>query len=413
MPSEQTSGPTRAWVEVDAAALRANLEAVRARVGAHARLIPMVKANGYGLGAVRVARALEPLAWGFGVATAEEGAELRAAGIEAPILVAGPLPVGAEALAVRARLTPSVSDLAGVEALAAAAGAAGRRLDVHVEVDTGMGRCGFDWRDARTWGPAVLEAAGEALRWTGVYTHFQGADAPAAEPTLTQWERFREALSALESGVGERLAAAGHGDGGSGALPLLVHAANSAAALRFPELAGDAVRPGIFLYGGVPAEGLAPGTGPRPVASVRARVLLVREVPAGSTVGYGATHRADGPRVWGTLGIGYGDGLPRGLGNRGGALVRGRRVPIVGRVSMDLTVVDLTDVPEARRGDVATLIGKDGGEEITVEDVAALAGTISYDVLTGLTARLPRVDEPPALGQPHAAPALEAHGGRR
>jgi alanine racemase len=151
------------------------------------------------------------------------------------------------------------------------------------------------------------------------------------------------------------------------------------------------VRAGIYLYGGDPAEAAGEYEPPAPVVSVRARVVLVRDVPAGATCGYGATHTAAAPARWATLAIGYGDGLPRALGNRGQALVRGRRVPIIGRISMDLTVVDITGLEGVAPGEVATLLGRDGDEAITVEELAALADTISYEILTGFTPRLPRV----------------------
>jgi len=370
---------TRAWVEVDLDALRANFRAVRARVGPRPAIIPMVKADGYGLGAERVVRALEPLGpWGYGVAAAEEGAALRRAGVERPVIVFSPLPPGAVPLAAEAGLTAAISDLAGLDRWAAEARRLGRPLDFHVEVDTGMGRSGFDWRETPEWGPAVRERTGPLVRWTGVFTHFHAADAPQRLPTEVQWERFQDALVQLPVSRED----------------LMVHAANSAAALRWPEYAADAVRPGIFLYGGDPAPAAGPEElpRPRPVAAVRARIALVREVPPGSTVGYGATHTARGWERWGTVVIGYGDGLPRSLGNRGSALVRGRRVALLGRVSMDMVVVDLTGVPEADVGDVVTLIGRDGGAEITLEEVAALADTISYEILTGLGPRLPRVE---------------------
>jgi alanine racemase len=209
-----------------------------------------------------------------------------------------------------------------------------------------------------------------------VLTHFHGADSADATATAAQWARFQDALAQLPVSRED----------------LMVHAANSAAALRFPEYAADAVRPGIFLYGGR-ATPLAGAPVPRAVASVRARVVLVREVPPGSTVGYGATHVARSWERWGTVGVGYGDGLPRRLSNRGSGLVRGQVVPFVGRISMDMTVVDITGVPEAEVGDVVTLIGADGGAEITVDEVASLADTISYEILTGLRPRLPRVEK--------------------
>ncbi|MDX1675875.1 MAG: alanine racemase [Longimicrobiales bacterium] len=363
---------TRAWVEVDLDALRANYDTVRRTAGT--AVLPMVKADGYGVGAARVIRALEPRdPWGYGVATAAEGAELRELGVERPILVMSPLPAGDVEAAAAAGLTASISSLAGLDAWARAAEAVDDGLDFHVEIDTGMGRSGFDWRRIGAWGPAVRDRTGPALRWAGVFTHFHSADASAPDATVRQWERFGESLVQLP--VPERA---------------MVHASASAAALRWPEYRLDAVRPGIFLYGGDPAPGVEAVPKPEPVVAVRARLLLVRTVPAGSTVGYGATYTAGSDERWGTLAIGYGDGVPRALGNRGRALVRGRRVPIIGRVSMDLITVRLDDVPEAAPGDVVTLIGRDGEETITVDDVAGQVGTIGYEVLTGLSPRLPR-----------------------
>lgn len=368
----------RAWVEVDLGALRANYETVRRAVGPGPAVVPMVKANGYGLGAERVVRALDPLEpWGYGVATAAEGAALRAFGVRRPILVAGPLPGAAVEEAAGARLTASISSLDGLEAWRAAASrVGGDPLDFHVEVDTGMGRSGFDWRDAGEWGRAVKARGDGSVRWTGCFTHFHSADSPDPAPSALQWERFRDTLVQLPVRRED----------------LMVHAANSAAALRWRDFAADAVRPGIFLYGGSPAPAVPEVPRPEPVASVRARLVLVREKAVGSTVGYGASHEAASRERWGTLAIGYGDGLPRAVGNRGTALVRGAVVPIIGRVSMDMTTVRLDGGPVAEAGDVATLIGEDGEGRITVDDVAALAGTIGYEILTGLGSRLPRIE---------------------
>lgn len=375
-PSRHTD-LARAWVEIDLGALRANYRTLRERVGPGPGIMVMVKADGYGLGARRVVRALEPMEpWGYGVATAEEGAELRAVGVRRPILVISP-PGAAAERAAAAGLTAGISDLEGLAVWSAAAERHGS-LDFHVEVDTGMGRTGFDWREAGEWGHAVADRAAESrLRWTGVYTHFQGADLPDPAPSARQWERFRGALVKLPVPSAE----------------LVVHACNSAAALRWPEYALDLVRAGIFLYGGHPApEAPDPIPAPVPVAALRARLILVREVPAGTTVGYGATYTATRRERWGTLGVGYGDGLPRAVTGRARVLVRGRFVPLLGRVSMDLVVVDLTEVPQAAVGDVVTFIGRDGAEEISLEDVAAQAGTIGYEILTGLGPRLPRVE---------------------
>jgi alanine racemase len=367
----------RAWVETDLDALQANFQVVRRAVGARTAIIAMVKADGYGLGAARVVRALDPLEpWGYGVAAAAEGAELRRAGVDRPIVVFSPLPPGDVEEAAEAGLVASISDLGALDLWARAAAVVRRPLDFHVEIDTGMGRAGFDWRDTPTWAPQIFERLGTEVRWTGVFTHFHGADAPESTPTAAQWARFNDAVAQLPIPREE----------------LMVHACNSAAALRWPEFAADAVRPGICLYGGDPAPGVGGYERPRPVASVRARVVRVQEVPPGATVGYGATHAARSWARWATLSIGYGDGLPRSLGNTGEALLHGRRVPIVGRVSMDLTVVDVTSGPETVPGDAATLIGRDGAEEITLEQVAGLADTISYEILTRLGRRLPRVE---------------------
>jgi alanine racemase len=367
---------TRAWVEIDLDALRDNYRAVRTAIGPQPAIIAMVKADAYGLGAARVVRALEPLEpWAYGVATAREGAALRDLGVQRPILVFAPMPPGAMAGAAAASLIATISDLDMLDRWAALAGRdAG--LEFHVEIDTGMGRAGFDWRSTPDWSQAVRQRCSPQLRWSGVFTHFHGADSADATASAAQWARLQDAVAQLPVSRED----------------LVIHAANSAAALRWPEYAADAVRPGIFLYGGHAAVDIATLAPPRPVAAVRARLVLVRDVPPGSTVGYGATHVARGWERWGTVAVGYGDGLPRRLGNRGSGLVHGQRVPFVGRISMDLTVVDITGVPDARPGDVVTLIGSDAGAEITLDEVAAQAETISYEILTGLRPRLPRVE---------------------
>lgn len=364
---------TRAWIEVDAGAIRRNLRLVREAVGEGVGVIPMVKADAYGLGVDRMVGVVEPEEpRAYGVATVEEGRRLRDLGVERPVLVVAPIPPGSYQDAVECGLTVCLSHLEGLRRLEEAVRRTSIAAEFHVEVDTGMGRAGFDWRDAASWGPVVSAASGERLRWTGGYTHLHSADESDPEPSLLQARRLRDAL---------RVA-------GAPAEGFLVHTLNSAGALRLPELGAGAVRPGIFLYGGVAGEGLPP---PAPVVSVRARVVHVRDAPPGTTVGYGATYAARGWERWATLGIGYGDGFPRALGNRGHALLRGRRCPIIGRISMDVTVVNLSEVDGVELGDTATLVGEDGGERIGLEEVAVLAGTINYEILTGLTPRLPRV----------------------
>ena len=368
---------TRAWIEVQGSAVRRNYHTIRSAAGGIG-VIPMVKADGYGLGAEGVVTALEaedPLAWG--VAAVEEGTRLRTLGVRRPILVFAPLPPGSYGEAVAADLTVCLSSLDGLRRLdEAAARHPGGTASFHVEVDTGIGRAGFDWRRAAEWGPVIVARQRAGMRWAGCYTHLHSADEDPST-IAEQWRRLVEVLGGLSHPRED----------------FMVHVQNSAGALHGGRLASggyrvDAVRPGVFLYGGSAGPGLPE---PVPVAAVRARVVLVREAAPGSTLGYGATHTARGPERWATLGIGYGDGLPRALGNRGEALIRGRRVPIIGRVSMDMTVVNISDVDGVEPGDVATLIGESGAERITVDEVAGLAGTISYEVLTGFTPRLPRI----------------------
>jgi alanine racemase len=366
----------RAWIDVDLGALRRNFETVRRHAGHGTAVLPMVKADAYGVGVRAVVGALEPLApAGYGVAAVAEGIELRRLGVEREVIVFTPMPPQETGLAAAHGLTAAISDL---QALArwAEAGATYPGLSFHVDIDTGMGRAGFDWRECLNWSPEIIALAADTVRWTGVCTHFHSADWADRGPTATQWARFQDALAQLPVSREQ----------------LVVHAANSAAAVRWPEFAGDMVRPGIFLYGGIPAEQGVACPVPEPVVAVHARIVLVRDVPPGSTAGYGATHVSKGWERWATVAIGYGDGLRRSLGNRGRMLVRGRSVPIIGRISMDMTVVDITGLGEVEAGDVATLIGRSAEECITVDEVAETAGTISYEILTGFTPRLPRLE---------------------
>jgi alanine racemase len=332
----------------------------------------MVKADAYGLGLAGVAAALsteDP--WGFGVSAVEEGMALRALGVRLPVLVLTPVPPGSVGTAVEAGLTISVSHQATLALLAAAAARSGAIPSFHLEIDTGMGRAGFDWRLVDEWAPRAHTAHAAGLRWTGCFTHMHSADS-AAESVREQWSRFQHAL--------ER---AGRPEG-----DFLVHALNSAGVLRCPEYAADAVRPGIFLYGGAAAPELQR---PEPVIAVRARVVHVRDAPPGTTLGYGSTYQSSGSERWASVAIGHGDGIPRTFGRGGTVLVRGRRVPVVGRISMDVTVLDITGVSGVEAGEVATFIGDDGSEGITLDELAEAAGTISYEILTGFTPRLERI----------------------
>ena len=245
----------------------------------------------------------------------------------------------------------------------------GREVAWHLDVDTGMGRSGFPDDAVDAWADAALRPR-PGLRLAGVETHLHSAD-DDLETVERQWKRLEAVRQRLDLVDG-----------------VSVHVLNSAGSMGRPRYAASMVRPGIFLYGGSIGEGAET---PRPVASVRASLVHVREAPAGTTLGYGSTYTATTSERWGTLSIGYGDGLPRALSNRGEAIIDGVRVPIIGRISMDVTVVNITGVSGAGPGTVATLIGQDGDTAVSVDEVAAWADTISYEVLTGLTPRLPRI----------------------
>lgn len=347
---------TRAWVEIDLGALCRNGAAVAARAGVP--LLPMVKADGYGLGGLRAALALEALQpWGYGVATVTEGDELRRGGITRPIVVFTPiLRTEIDALR-RGDLTPALGDPAVIESWART----GRPW--HLQVDTGMSRAGLRWDLVGQHRDLLARARPE-----GVFTHFHSAELDDASRDL-QEERFAQALAALP----ER--------------PALVHAENGPAVERRAPSKWSICRPGIFLYGVAGFDGGA--IVPEPVVSVRARIVEVRTIADGETVSYDATWRANGTRRIATVPVGYADGYRRNLSNRGVALLAGQRVPVAGRVTMDMTMFDVTDT-DAALGDVVTLLGRDGGDVITVGEMAAVADISAYEILTGLKLRLPR-----------------------
>jgi alanine racemase len=350
---------SRAWIEVDLDALVDNARTV-ARV-AGTRLLPVVKANAYGVGAVAVSTALEQVdPWGYGVATIEEGAELRAAGITRPILVFMPTRAQLFDQYDLHRLTPALGDAGSILEWTTR----GERA-FHVEIDTGMGRAGVRWDEVDDLGEAVDTPAFE-----GCYTHFHSADRNDGSAER-QLERFLAAVERLPR------------------RPALLHVANSAAALRGAAFAFDLVRPGVFLFGGSLGADFAQ---PRPVVSVRARVLSVRRVRKGESVSYNATWVAAHDTVIATLGIGYADGVRRNVGARGQAqvLLRGKRCPIVGVVQMDMTLVE-TGAIEVQVGDIATVVGEEAKQRITLNEFAAWGDALPHEALCGLGQRLPRV----------------------
>ena len=385
--------PTRA--EVNLANLRHNLRVLeraltadrdaQGMAGKPAKIWGVLKADAYGHGAPAVARTLERAGIaGLCVALLEEAVELREAGIRAPILVMGGY-YGARRDGISAivenDLVPVVSDAGQIEQLANFARLeAEAPITVHLKIDTGMGRLGASPRDL----DAVLEALRRhpEVRLEGLMTHFACADADDLEPTREQLRLFEGATRrAAEAGIAPRIR----------------HAANSAALFRLPEARLDVVRPGLALFGyDAPGlEGAHAAAGElRPVMRVRSEIVALRELRPGERIGYGHTFQAERPSLIATIPMGYADGLSRLLSNRGSALVRGRRAPVAGTISMDLTMLDVTDVPGARLGDEIVFLGTQEGPlgrgSIDANEIAALSGTIAWEVLTHISRRVPR-----------------------
>ena len=348
---------TRARIEIDLGALQRNGAAMARRAGVP--LLPMIKADAYGLGVAAAVRALDSLnPWGYGVATIAEGEELRLLGVTKPVLIFTPLLNDELERARSARLTPTLGFPGEIDAWRKAGGGSW-----HLSIDTGMSRAGIPWREV-----SAVKHLVELLPPDGAFTHFHSAELDDGTMEV-QEARFREAIAALPS------------------RPRLLHAANSAAIARQGRSAWDLVRPGIFLYG--VGSGRTAAVQPENVVNLRAPIVEIRNLEAGDTVSYGATLRVDRPARIATLAVGYADGYPRALSEVGSVLVGGTLAPIAGRVTMDMTMIDVTTV-KCEVGDVATLIGRAGDTVLTVERVADHAGVSPYELLTGLRSRIER-----------------------
>ncbi|MGB8297584.1 MAG: alanine racemase [Polyangia bacterium] len=371
--------------EIDLGALRRNVARVRAIVGPKVAIYGVVKADAYGHGAVAVAGVLAPLVDALAVSLVEEGLELRGAGITCPILVLAAFYGQTHSEVLEEGLTPVIYDVGELHRFGTAprrrrpksgqaevAGGLQPRWPVHAKIDTGMNRLGIQPKAL----PAFLEVAARFphLGLTGLCTHFASADLKRPGATREQIARFEDCLS---------VAAA------RGVVPDVVHAANSAAAVRFPEARYRAIRPGLALYGAMPSTVVArPEL--EPVLSLRTKIMALHDVAAGQGVSYGGLWRPRRKARVATLPIGYADGYPRHI--RGAeVLIRGRRVPVVGAVCMDMMMIDVSRVPDASVGDPVTLIGRDRGAAITIDQVAGWADTASYEILCGISKRVPRI----------------------
>jgi len=373
-PTISTSADLRpTHVQVDLERLRSNLQAIQAHVGT-AKIMPILKANAYGHGLVRVGQYMQELGVGsIGVAYLEEGILLREAGITTPILVLGGI-LGSQApLFLQHNLTLTVSSTQKLEQVEAAAAAAGVTARVHLKIDTGMERIGVHYYNAESLLEATLKC--KHVEVEGIFSHFANADAADLASARTQVARFEEVLRFYEKR----------------SLPMpLRHMANSGAVLQLPESWMDMVRPGILLYGVYPSAQAQRTVAVQPALTWSSRIVYFKVVQPGHPVSYGSTWQSDHPVRVVTVPVGYGDGYFRAMSGQAQVLIKGQRYPVVGTICMDQFMVNI-EHDSAYNEDEIILVGQSGNERITVEDLAAWAGTIPYEILTNINTRVPRV----------------------
>jgi alanine racemase len=365
------------WAEISLPALTHNYAEIKQSLRSSAQLMAVLKADAYGHGAIECARALESIrAEWFGVAMVEEGIILREAGISRPILCLGGFWQGQAIDVIRYDLTPVVFRIDAAEELNARARDAGREVSYHLKVDTGMGRLGVPFAETAEFARALKQFGSISL--DGVMTHFADADSDRPAYTMAQIASYHETIRILRE---------------IGFHPTWQHLANSAGIHAYPQSHGNLARAGATLYG-LTRDVLARSPEPfnlLPVMSLHSRVVMLKNVPAGTSLGYGCTFETERESRIATIPIGYADGLRRAHSNNGRVIIRGRYAPIAGRVSMDLTIIDVTDIPGVELGDEVILIGEQSGLGITAEDLAEQTGTISYEIVTGVSSRVTRV----------------------
>lgn len=365
------------WAEVNLDNLEHNIREFRRCISSRTAIMAVVKANAYGHGAIEVSRvAQEQGVSFFGAAVLEEGIALRRAGIKKPILLFRHVPLEQGDELLKFNLTAAVFTMDAAEAFSAKGAACGKKIPVHIKVDTGMGCVGVQPRDALAFIRRVDLLPG--LKIDGLFTHFAAADEADKSYAYDQFRLFQEVAAACRA---------------SGIKINLHHTANTAATIDLPETHLDMVRVGIGLHGCYPSSDVNhEKVKLRPVLSFKTKIIHLKKVPPGSAISYGCTYRAPEEALIATLTAGYGDGYPRILSNRGEVLVRGRRVPVVGRVCMDQMMLRVDAVPEARVGDDVVIYGEQDGETVSVDEIAALTGTINYEILCAVDKkRVPRV----------------------
>ena len=367
----------RVCAGIDLDALKYNVDGIKRCKAESAMLMGVIKADAYGHGAKVFAHELDRMGFDwFAVATADEGIELRRDGIEQPILVLGYSCEAQYPDMVQWEITPTIYSLDMAKAFDAAAEKAGKVANIHIKIDTGMSRIGFLPGEKNLDEIEKIHGL-RHLRIQGMFTHFACADMRDKTHVGHQIEKFRQMID----GVRQR------------GIPVeIFHCSNSASIMELPSEHMNLVRAGIILYGLYPSHEMEEERLPlKPVMSLYSHVVHVKEVPEGVTVGYGATYVTRRPTRIGTIPVGYADGYPRILSNRASVLIRGRRAPIIGRVCMDQFMVDVTDMPEVSVGDVVTLIGRDGEETLSVEEISEMAGSFNYEFVCDVSRRVPRV----------------------
>jgi alanine racemase len=375
--SQPTGRPTVA--EIDLKALAFNYRQIKKRIPRDAGIMGIVKADAYGHGAVPVALELERLGAEYlGVAMCEEGVELRRGRVKAPILILGGIYSEDQADCVlRHRLTPVVFEERALQLLSKKATMNHRKVKVHLKVETGMGRLGVS---LSSWADFLGELKRyENIDVEGILSHFSMSDEDGGTFSSEQWEKFKTGLKTAED---------------QGIQFKYFHIANSGNLAAFPFYSGNLVRPGIMLYGSYPSSSLRDMIKLQPVMALKTKIHFLKTVPPGTKISYGGTFMTQRETCVATLPIGYADGYNRQLSNRGEVLVRGKRAPVIGRVTMDYMMVDVTDIPGVSTGDEAVLLGKQGRERIAAEEIAEKIHTISYEVFCSVGKRVPRVYKP-------------------
>jgi alanine racemase len=365
----------RSWVEIDLDNFRKNWDEIRRLTGPGVKILQVVKADAYGHGAIEISKfALKNGAVSLGVANADEGVQLRVSGIDAPVLILSPSPVSEIDEIVKYNLIPSVSDVAFARKLNENSKKKGIKTPVHIEIDTGMGRGGTVYSEAFNMIREILRFPDIIVE--GIFSHLSSSEVEDDDYNMTQWKLFKDLLDSLdENGI--------H-------IPT-THLSNSGGILNFPRFNLDMVRPGIMTYGIYPSPRTEEKAALAPVMTFKTTVVLLKDFPKGYSIGYGRTYVTDSPSRIATIPVGYGDGYGFILSNQGEALVRGERAPVVGRVSMDMCTVDVSHIPECEVGDEVVLMGKQGNEYISANEIAGKAKTISYEILCVLGKRAPRV----------------------